>query len=125
MAGWLDTLRDGDWLTLGRLRLWALAVLVASAAGLVYLVATSDGLNDYQGRPLGTDFSNIYAAGTLRARRPAGRAVRPAAAARPREADVRARRRLSTAGTIRRSSSRSPPRWRCCRTSWRWSCGRR
>ena len=46
------------------MRLWALAVLVASAAGLVYLVATSDGLNDYQGRPLGTDFSNIYAAGT-------------------------------------------------------------
>jgi alpha-1,2-mannosyltransferase len=64
MAGWLDTLRDGGWLTLGRLRLWALAVLVASAAGLVYLVATSDGLNDYQGRPLGTDFSNIYVAGT-------------------------------------------------------------
>ena len=47
-----------------RLRLWALAVLVASAGGLVYLVATSDGLNDYQGRPLGTDFSNVYAAGT-------------------------------------------------------------
>jgi hypothetical protein len=64
MPGWLDTLRDGGWLTLGRLRLWALAVLVASAAGLVYLVATSDGLNDFQGRPLGTDFSNIYVAGT-------------------------------------------------------------
>ena len=64
MPGWLDTLRDGAWLTLGRLRLWALAVLVASAAALVYLVATSDGLNDYQGRPLGTDFSNIYVAGS-------------------------------------------------------------
>ena len=64
MAGWFDTLRDGGWLTPGRMRLWALAVLVASAAGLVYLVATSDGLNDYQGRPLGTDFSNIYVAGS-------------------------------------------------------------
>jgi hypothetical protein len=64
MAGWFDRLRDGGWLTPGRLRLWALAVLVASAAGLVYLVATSDGLNDYQGRPLGTDFSNIYVAGS-------------------------------------------------------------
>ena len=31
---------------------------------LGFLVVTSDGLNDYQGRPLGTDFSNIYAAGT-------------------------------------------------------------
>jgi len=64
MAGFLDILRGGEWLTLARARLWALAVLVASAGGLVYLVATSDGLIDYQGRPLGTDFSNVYAAGT-------------------------------------------------------------
>ena len=76
MAGWLDTLRDGGWLTLGRLRLWALAVLVASAAGLVYLVATSDGLNDYQGRPLGTDFSNIYVARTAFSDRPRKRVIR-------------------------------------------------
>jgi alpha-1,2-mannosyltransferase len=72
MAGILDTLRSGDWLTLGRMRLWALAVLIASAGGLLYLVGTSDGLNDYQGRPLGTDFSNVYAAGTyVREGRPA------------------------------------------------------
>jgi len=64
MAGFLQTLRSGDWLTLERMRLWALAVLVAAASGLVYLAATSDGLIDYQGRPLGTDFSNVYAAGT-------------------------------------------------------------
>jgi len=32
-------------------------------AGLVWLLATSDGLNDSFGRPLGTDFSNIYVAG--------------------------------------------------------------
>jgi len=64
MAGFLQTLRSGEWLTLDRMRLWALAVLVAAAGGLVYLAATSDGLIDYQGRPLGTDFSNVYAAGT-------------------------------------------------------------
>src|ERR1044072_581631 len=64
MAGFLDTLRSGDWLTPARARLWALAVLVASAGGLIYLVATSDGLIDYQGRPLGTDFASFYAAGT-------------------------------------------------------------
>jgi hypothetical protein len=64
MARFLDLLRGGDWLTLARMRLWALAVLVAAAGGLLYLVATSDGLMDYQGRPLGTDFSNVYAAGT-------------------------------------------------------------
>ncbi|MEN3379541.1 MAG: alpha,2-mannosyltransferase [Hyphomicrobiales bacterium] len=60
----LDLLRGGDWLSAARMRLWALAVLVASAGGLLYLVATSDGLMDYQDRPLGTDFSNVYAAGT-------------------------------------------------------------
>ncbi|MEJ0078026.1 MAG: glycosyltransferase family 87 protein [Alphaproteobacteria bacterium] len=64
MAGFLDILRSGDWLISSRARLWAIAVLIASAGGLVYLVATSDGLIDYQGRPLGTDFSNVYAAGT-------------------------------------------------------------
>jgi alpha-1,2-mannosyltransferase len=65
MAGFLDILRSGGWLTLARARLWAIAVLIASAGGLVYLVATSDGLIDYQGRPLGTDFSNVYTAGRM------------------------------------------------------------
>lgn len=64
MDAFLDTLRSGRWLTRDRMRLWALAVLAASAAGFVYLVVTSNGLNDYQGRPIGTDFSNVYAAGT-------------------------------------------------------------
>jgi alpha-1,2-mannosyltransferase len=57
-------LQTGDWITRGRMRLWALALLVASLAGIGFLLATSDGLNDYQGRPLGTDFSDIYAGGT-------------------------------------------------------------
>jgi alpha-1,2-mannosyltransferase len=65
MAGLVETLRSGDWLNAGRMRLWALAVLVASAGGLVWLIATSDGLIDYQGRPLGTDFSNVYTAGRM------------------------------------------------------------
>jgi hypothetical protein len=57
-------LQTGDWVTGERMRLWALAVLVASLAGIGFLLATSDGLNDYKGRPLGTDFSDIYAGGT-------------------------------------------------------------
>lgn len=65
MAGLLETLRSGEWLTIERMRLWALAVLAASASGLFYLIATSNGLIDYQGRPLGTDFASFYAAGTL------------------------------------------------------------
>jgi glycosyl transferase family 87 len=65
MAGFLDILRNGAWLTFERAKLWAIGVLIASAGGLAYLVATSDGLIDYQGRPLGTDFSNVYTAGRM------------------------------------------------------------
>ena len=64
MSGFIGILRDGSWLTLERARLWALAVLIASLAGVTYILTTAHGLNDYQGRPLGTDFSNVYAAGT-------------------------------------------------------------
>ena len=60
----IEPLKPGSWITRERARLWSLALLAASLCGLVFLVATSDGLNDYQGRPLGTDFSNIYAGGT-------------------------------------------------------------
>jgi alpha-1,2-mannosyltransferase len=59
-----SVLRSGDWLTRERVRLVAIAVLIASAAGFLYLVVTAHGAVDLQGRPLGTDFSNVYAAGT-------------------------------------------------------------
>jgi hypothetical protein len=59
-----DLLRSGAWLTRERVRLVAFAVLVASAAGFVFLIVTAHGLVDFQGRPIGTDFSNVYAAGT-------------------------------------------------------------
>ena len=64
MRGLLLTLQSGDLLTRERVRLWALAVLVASVAGVAFLWITSNGLDDFQGKPLGTDFSNIYAGGT-------------------------------------------------------------
>jgi alpha-1,2-mannosyltransferase len=64
MAGFIDILRTGVWLTRERMRLVAIVLLAASLLGAVFLVATSDGLNDRFGRPLGTDFSNVYAAGT-------------------------------------------------------------
>ncbi len=60
----LQTLRSGDWLTRERIRLVAVVLLIASVAGFVFLVATAHGGIDRQGRPLGTDFSNVYAAGT-------------------------------------------------------------
>jgi alpha-1,2-mannosyltransferase len=54
-------LRSGAWLTRERVQLVALAVLIASAAGFLYLIVTAHGLVDFQGRPLGTAFSNVYA----------------------------------------------------------------
>ncbi|GEM_PF-63632 len=60
----LELLRSGDWLTRERVRLVAIALLIASAASLIYLVLTAHNGIDRQGRPLGTDFSNVYAAGT-------------------------------------------------------------
>jgi len=60
----MDLLRSGVWLTRARMRLVALALLAAMLIGAGFLIATSNGLNDRFGRPLGTDFSNVYAAGT-------------------------------------------------------------
>jgi alpha-1,2-mannosyltransferase len=61
----LESLRSGNWVTRERVRFAAAALLIAFIAALAYLVAMGDGLNDALGRPLGTDFSNVYAAGTL------------------------------------------------------------
>jgi hypothetical protein len=59
-----ESLRSGQWLTRERLRLVAIVLLIASVAGLTLLVLSAHGIIDRQGRPLGTDFSNVYAAGT-------------------------------------------------------------
>jgi len=59
-----ELLRSGAWLTRERITLVAAAILLASVAGFVYLLVTAHGLVDLQGRPLGTDFSDVYAAGT-------------------------------------------------------------
>jgi alpha-1,2-mannosyltransferase len=64
MSAITEALRSGSWITRDRARLMAWALLAAFSIGAVFLIATSDGLNDRLGRPLGTDFSNVYAAGT-------------------------------------------------------------
>jgi glycosyl transferase family 87 len=63
-AGVLDILRTGDWLTYERVRRIAVALICAYGAAVGYLVVTANGPVDALGRPLGTDFSNVYAAGT-------------------------------------------------------------
>ncbi|HET7912143.1 MAG TPA: glycosyltransferase family 87 protein, partial [Pseudolabrys sp.] len=64
MAHVLDMLRTGAWLTRERVKLVVFGLLAAMLIAVVYVMATSNGLNDRFGRPLGTDFSNVYAAGT-------------------------------------------------------------
>jgi hypothetical protein len=65
LSRFLSHLRDGEFLTRERVRLWAGALLIGFTAALVFLAVTAHGLNDYQGRPLGTDFSDVYTAGTF------------------------------------------------------------
>jgi alpha-1,2-mannosyltransferase len=60
----LAILRSGDWVTRERVWLVAFTIFAASLVGLLYLVVTAHGLIDQQGRPLGTDFSSFYAAGS-------------------------------------------------------------
>lgn len=64
MAGFIEFLHSGAWLTRKRVRLVAFAMLAAFVIGASLLIATSNGRDDRFGRPLGTDFSNVYAAGT-------------------------------------------------------------
>ncbi|MBY0532062.1 MAG: DUF2029 domain-containing protein [Xanthobacteraceae bacterium] len=59
----MNGLASGNWLTAERLRAYSLILLALAVLALTGLFATSKGLNDYQNRPLGTDFSNVYAAG--------------------------------------------------------------
>ena len=58
-------LRSGLWLTTIRARDYSLILLGVCGIVLAGWIALSDGLIDRNGKPLGTDFSNVYAAGTL------------------------------------------------------------
>ena len=57
--------RTGRWLTPERARVYPLIVLALVAAVTIGFIATADGLIDRTGKPIGTDFSNVYAAGAL------------------------------------------------------------
>lgn len=58
-------IRTGDWLTMERARAYSLILLAVATVAIVGWIALSDGLIDRNGKPLGTDFSDPYAAGTL------------------------------------------------------------
>jgi hypothetical protein len=57
--------RSGEWLTVSRARAYSLILLGVCAVAFAGWIALSDGLIDRNGKPIGTDFSNPYAAGTL------------------------------------------------------------
>ena len=63
LRGGLETLRDGSWLTPRRARTYPLLLIIAYIGIIVMALATAHGAMDSTGRPLGTDFSLIWAAG--------------------------------------------------------------
>jgi hypothetical protein len=65
MTHFWQGLRTGQWLTAERARGYSLILLAICAVAMAGWIAVSDGLIDRNGKPLGTDFSNVYAAGTL------------------------------------------------------------
>jgi hypothetical protein len=67
MQNIIAAFRNGAWLSAGRVERLASAAVLATAGFLLFLVLTAHGVNDYTGRPLGTDFSSFYAAGRLAA----------------------------------------------------------
>jgi glycosyl transferase family 87 len=60
-----QSVRSGDWLTRDRARGYSLILLAIAAVAMAGWIAISDGLIDRNGKPVGTDFSNVYAAGEL------------------------------------------------------------
>lgn len=59
----MEALANGSWLTRERITRIAAMFGVASTLAIAALVLTARGPLDYMGRPLGTDFSNIWIAG--------------------------------------------------------------
>lgn len=55
----------GSWIEPRRVRAVALMSLITTIGLIAYLFATAQGTIDYLGRPLGTDFSNVWTAGRM------------------------------------------------------------
>jgi hypothetical protein len=65
MAHIWQGLKSGEWLTATRARTYSMMLLAICAIVAIAWIALSDALVDRNGKPLGTDFSNVYAAGAL------------------------------------------------------------
>jgi hypothetical protein len=58
-------LATGVWVTRERIRVVSTLACLVSLLCIVWLLATSRGTVDFLGRPLGTDFSNVWTAGVM------------------------------------------------------------
>ncbi len=65
MTHFWQGLRSGEWLTCARMRGYSLILLGLAVVVMAVWIGLSDGLIDPNGKPIGTDFSNVYAAGEL------------------------------------------------------------
>src|SRR3990170_4496440 len=61
----MGALSSGDWLTAERAKRIAFVSGLVSVAILSFLYSSSSGTLDWQGRPLGTDFSQVWTAGRM------------------------------------------------------------
>jgi len=64
LSAW-QNLRSGRWLTADRTHAYSVILLALYAIAVIGWIALSDGLIDRNGKPIGTDFSSFYAAGSL------------------------------------------------------------
>jgi len=65
MAHFWQGLRSGEWLTVERMHGYSMILLGLGVVAMIGWIALSDGLIDRNGKPIGTDFSSFYAAGSL------------------------------------------------------------
>jgi hypothetical protein len=65
MAHIWQALRSGQWLTPARARGYSLLLIAICLLATAGWIAVSDGLTDPNGKPIGTDFTSFYAAGSL------------------------------------------------------------
>jgi alpha-1,2-mannosyltransferase len=65
MTGFWPQFRNGAWLTADRARAYSLILLALGTLAFIGWIALADGAVDRNGKPLGTDFSSFYAAGSM------------------------------------------------------------
>ncbi|MEM9937604.1 MAG: glycosyltransferase family 87 protein [Pseudomonadota bacterium] len=70
-------LRDANWLDEARIRRVSLLLLGIAILTTIWIIASSSGSLDVFGRPLGTDFSNVWSAGYMANEGRAGEAYDP------------------------------------------------